>query len=468
MKNKNKLTLKSLQQQLEDLKKYKATVIDPKVNKVEQVVTKSTTTNLKGIGLIPFQVLSLILTNLHKVPLINILVDKLRKYYGRTSIWHILILFRKIIIIINAIIGLYFVFKLGGLGADTFTANLVGMGNTYIDIFINFTKRIFSWFVELFDYKIVPKPSDNSWWFGPKQHTWQTKPMVNNGFIDLANVAKDYYPHPLNIKDNIPWYKDWYSMLWYTGLLVGSVTVIGIGYLGYTYYSLYGFNIFTNTPGSGDGSPTPTVTPGSSATAGGDTATQSLMTFLAASKRALNPLNWWDSISKSLPADTQERIFRSRQNEIATANMSLYPYTSNDPMRPLGDKIRIALFGESITDYQRRMFDRDYALREYLNIVVSQDQILSRGARTPADIGLGLRYQSSSGLYDYIQAGSSYIKTTELIKSIPTTPTNIPLDLPFVENEWASNPSTPTKTNLDSSILDTSLMKNDNIHSVFE
>ena len=443
MKNQNKLTLKSLQQQLEDLKVYKAKNNIPKVEKVEQVITKST--SLKGIGLIPFQIISLLLANLYKIPLISILADKLRKYYGRTSIWYMLILLRKIIIIINAIIGLYFVFSLGGIGSDTILANFVSMGNTYIEILLNITKKIFSWFVELFDYKIVPKPSDNSWWFGPKQHTWQTKPMVNNGFIDLANVAKDYYPHPLNIKDNIPWYKDWYSMLWYTGLLVGSVTIIGIGYLGYTYYSLYGFNIFTNTSGSADGTPRPNVTSGSTPTAptapttGGDTTTQSIMTFLAASKRALNPLNWWDSINKSLPADTQERIFRSRQNEIATANMSLYPYTSNDPMRPWLDKIRIGLLGETINEYQRRMFDRDYALREYLNIVVSQDQILSRGARTPADIGLGLRYQSSSGLYDYIQAGSSFHKTSELINTLPTTPTTIPISLQLDENISLTN-----------------------------
>jgi hypothetical protein len=35
------------------------------------------------------------------------------------------------------------------------------MGYTYIEMFTNMTKRMFNWFVELFDHKIVPNVPNN-------------------------------------------------------------------------------------------------------------------------------------------------------------------------------------------------------------------------------------------------------------------------------------------------------------------
>jgi len=46
------------------------------------------------------------------------------------------------------------------------------MGHSYLEIFINFNKKLFNWLFDLFDYKVVPNLPNNSsgsswnwkWW----------------------------------------------------------------------------------------------------------------------------------------------------------------------------------------------------------------------------------------------------------------------------------------------------------------
>jgi hypothetical protein len=53
------------------------------------------------------------------------------------------------------------VFKSVGFSMDNILAGFSGMGHQYLEIFTNFTKRLFNWFVELFDHKVVPNvPKD--------------------------------------------------------------------------------------------------------------------------------------------------------------------------------------------------------------------------------------------------------------------------------------------------------------------
>jgi hypothetical protein len=60
-------------------------------------------------------------------------------------------------------IGVMLVIKTTGFSSDNIFAGITARGYTYLEILTNFTKRLFNWFVELFDQKIVPNvPSGGS------------------------------------------------------------------------------------------------------------------------------------------------------------------------------------------------------------------------------------------------------------------------------------------------------------------
>jgi hypothetical protein len=169
---KNKLTLKSLQQELERMK------IESKVVKTNKNPIPTDVTNTKsGIGhdikdsiiqrlymrssSFTLFLLTGILGYAHKVPMIRKLLALLGFWYGKTTIWKLLVKIRKVFILVNAAIGVYMVFKTVGFSSDNIIAGVGGMGHTYYELLFNTTKRLFNWFVELFDHKIVPSvPTD--------------------------------------------------------------------------------------------------------------------------------------------------------------------------------------------------------------------------------------------------------------------------------------------------------------------
>jgi hypothetical protein len=120
-------------------------------------------------------VITTVLAYAHKIPFIGRIITLLSIWYGRTTIWKILVRIRKIFIAFNALIGVYMVYKSVGFGPDNVLAGFVGMGHTYLEIFMNFTKRLFNWIFELFDYKVIPNvpntppSSPPSWWPTPLQ-----------------------------------------------------------------------------------------------------------------------------------------------------------------------------------------------------------------------------------------------------------------------------------------------------------
>ena len=63
---------------------------------------------------------------------------------------------RKAFITINAIIGVFFVFKILGLDVATILSNYTILGNTYLEILQRIIKNSFDWIFELLDMKIVP------------------------------------------------------------------------------------------------------------------------------------------------------------------------------------------------------------------------------------------------------------------------------------------------------------------------
>lgn len=419
MKN-NKLTLKSLQQQLNDLKQQ-----------------GNNNTAFASIFSKKLYLFSWFILLIDKLPLFNRIISLLKLVYGKTTLWKTLVYLRKIFVIINAIIGVYVVISLGGIGGDTILANFVGIGNSYIEIISNFIKRLFNWFYNLFDNKIIPNNKWYNWWSPVNQPGWYSKPMNDNGLIDLAKNAKDWYPSPFNLKSEYtPWYKDLYSWLWIGGIIIGTITLIGIGYIGYEYIT------GNNSPGtpSSAGSHN-TIIPNENNSSISD----SILSGLNSVKRGLNPLNWWGIIKSNFISEANERAFRTQQSDMNTMNTQLYPFTYIDPYKPWYSRLRISLFGESELELANRLKARELALREISEILLRGNEVVQSGINTPGGVGLGLRFVSSSGLTDIIQAGTSQ----NVINSLPQTPTIFPSSLPNpinIANEWLSNPSTPSTT----------------------
>jgi len=154
----NKLTMKKLQAEIDKLKSTKASTEstnDIKNSYIQNLHMKS--------SMFMLWIVSAVLSFANKVPYIRKVITGLSLIYGRTTIWKVLVKLRKLFIMFNAAIGVFMVFKTVGFGYENVLAGFVGMGHSYLEIFTNFTKRLFQWFVELFDHKVIPNvPGDNT------------------------------------------------------------------------------------------------------------------------------------------------------------------------------------------------------------------------------------------------------------------------------------------------------------------
>ena len=202
MKN-NRLTLKALKKELDNLKKSnnKAQITqDIKNSHIKNLYAKS--------SLFYLWLISWVLYLSNKIPFINRIVTMFSLYYGRTTWWKILVYLRKSFIMFNAIIGVYVVYKTTGFGIDTFWASFIAMGENYLNIFINFNKRLFNWIFDILDYKVVPNvpnsppKSPPSWWPGsgsgqgilPKKYLWVDEYIKNR-----KPTNTDWFNSPINI-----------------------------------------------------------------------------------------------------------------------------------------------------------------------------------------------------------------------------------------------------------------------------
>jgi hypothetical protein len=465
---KNKLTLKSLQQELKRMKLES----NSKVVKTNKNTTPSDVTNTKsGIGhnikdsiiqrlymrssSFTLFLLTGILGYVHKVPMIRKLLAVLGFWYGKTTIWKLLVKIRKAFILVNAAIGVYMVFKTVGFSSDNILAGVGGMGHTYYELLFNTTKRLFNWFVELFDHKLVPNiPSEKPSyfprpfklpWSGPIENTWYTRPMQDYSYMDVSKF-KDLYKNPFNITfETTPWYRDVSTILW----IAGGIITIGTVYLGYKIYSdpsiLTSIFLASNNPDINVTNPTPPQ-PGSStgpgtpyAGDGEDIALNGNYTspYALVSKNVvniykftinkLNPFNWFVSVSET---ESQLRTFMDIQNDYNRSNRTLYPFTNNNPYDSWLKRLRMSWFGETRTEFTERNFFIEHADRVYneLKLVGKGKSVekITSGWTTPtpliSTIGLPLPQPFNPfGLVEALNAVEAS-NTTAKLEAIPSTP----------------------------------------------
>ena len=199
-----------------------------------------------------FMIFSVIITNLHKIPLVGKLIKILGLWYGKSTWWQMLVIIRKIIIITNALIGFYALIKISGFSIDNIGAGIACFGATYFETLRSLIVKIFNWFYDFFDYRTPNPPTEpgGSWWFkakpkedprwwGSRMFGWYGKDMmgadsITQPIIDLSKGQEFYNPfksvvieEPRGSNFN-PF--NWSSWVWYT---IFGVISIGCAYYGY-------------------------------------------------------------------------------------------------------------------------------------------------------------------------------------------------------------------------------------------
>jgi hypothetical protein len=303
---------------------------------------------------------------------------------------------------------MYIVYKTTGFGLDTFYANLLAFGENYINIFINFNKRLFNWIFDLFDHKVVPNtpssPSSPSSWSNYSNKNLlipEKDPLENTKYI--RNLLKDqpnwFDSSPsINVTiDSTPWYKDISTWL----LIGGVLSLLGIGYLGYSY-------IFSSTSVT---SPTSDTT----ITRNNIEASTSIKSIIINNIKKLNPLHWF------LSSDTDvahTRFIETQQS--SDYDNRFYPFTQADPFKPWYSRLRILLFGETASEIDTRMHAKDIAFRTMMPTNFSGS--VTSGSITPSIgiIGLGTPIPSGSGFMDNVT--NSFSNISSKFNTVPSTP----------------------------------------------
>ena len=367
----NKLTLKLLQDKLDKLEKSVPSGSDENSNNKD---SENIIVRIRKGGAPMLFILSTLLTYANRIPIINRLIGYITKRYAKTTWLLMLIKLRKLFVIINAIIGVITVFKISGYSSDNFICGLYGLGTTYVEMLTGFVKRIFVWFCDLLDFKVVPNvpkgPGSNiNWkWWGPKENTWYTKPMGVDGFSKITELAnnQDFYKGPFgNTGNNSNW--SFVSILYY-----GSIALITLGtlYLGYKIYcdittpryvSLGKLPDFSNYPDhpNNNSSTIDSITKlFSGATA----------SFIAFNKSVFSVLNPYNYMSTPIDSGESREAFMARQQSANDYNSKYWPYTEVNPFHSYFHKWRIYLLGETLIEQELREHTaKTFKDRAYLN-----------------------------------------------------------------------------------------------------
>lgn len=303
-----------------------------------------------------------ILSYAHKIPYIGRIIALFSFWYGRTTWWKILLKLRKLFVTFNAIIGVYMVFKVTGFSTDNLFAGFAGMGHTYFEILINFSKRLFHWFFDLFDHKVVPnlpgegKPSfpkrfgENYWSPRGLDQSW------NQSLPKLDKLSTDLFKSPFGINLNpTPWYKDLSTWLWIGGAITMAAGSLGIIYLGYKLTTDPGaiWSIFKSGGGTG---PETNVTPATPPTDGVNPDTIQANIIIKSIKsigKNLNKLNpyYWFLTPSDFETKHHEFIL---QQQSTNYDVRYYPFTEVNPYFNTLHKWRIAWLGENYYESEAR------------------------------------------------------------------------------------------------------------------
>jgi hypothetical protein len=404
-------------------------------------------------------IITIVLSYAHKLPYIGRIITLLSLWYGRTTWWKILIKIRKVFIVFNAIIGVLLVFKTTGFSSDNIFAGIAGMGHTYLEIFYNFSKRLFYWFVELFDHKIVPNvpnnpPSNSSGvtsggWFNKAvdaNKSVYNKPLIISSGIDIPSILdtdkfslRSLYKDGIISTQSTPWYREWSTWLWIVG-------IAGVAFIGYKFIidplfieSLGRGNTLpreVNVPQPPNVNPNITVTPASSASGSPDTATtanllssgKKLLGVIMNPVKLLNPFYWLPTTSNDVPSTVEGFM---QQQASYNFNNKLYPFTPDHPFDSLYHKLRLRWLGETHFEESVRLTIRRDITNAWVPDASEASRVIASVPASPSVGTIGLSMGVNSG--NAFEATSSFYKAVSKFNSLPGTPNTLPSILPNIE-----------------------------------
>jgi hypothetical protein len=473
MRNNNKLTLKSLKEELENLKVKnsgskgsKATSENITKGGIGHDIKDSYIQRLymRSSGLSLYLITGL-LAYAHKIPFKGRIISLASLWYGRTTIWKILVKVRKIFIVINALLGVFLVFKTAGFSTDNLLVGFVAVGESYFIMFKNITYKLFTWFVEFFDHKVIPNvPGDNGGTFFSKPLPPKAKSLFIPSNIpnlleaesfSLRNLYKDAVYNPT------PWYKDTTTWLWIIGGL-------GVLYVGYKLYAdpLFISDLFNKNPKITNTAPTPPsqtgtgIISGTGVASGSDITlddtrvgagasgvskvTKSIVAVYSSTIRKLNPVNWF---ATSNEINNQFKNFMEVQKDYVRAETHLYPFTEVNPFNSWFKRIRVNWLGETSSELAERLKLKELAYEMYNKIAVKNSTNIVEGSATITSGRISPSgwtptasplITNALGLHPFTPLNLpniGVITTLDTLKSLPSTPTGIIEVLP----DWSSH-----------------------------
>lgn len=406
--NKNRLTLKKLNAELDKLRiKQEIDNLNSNKSFVDETksLNKSSILNIfKQSSMLHFWIITGILGYARKIPFLSKIITFFSLWYGKTTWWQIFSKLRKIFVIINALIGVYVVFKAVGFSFDNMLIGFMAMGHTYFEILGSLTNKLFNWFLNLFDHKIVPnipnnKPNNsvidsiskpieslrnietikrNSSWnpLSQDKPKFSLRDLYGEGPVEYFKIRRTFEP--------TPWYSDTSTWLW----ILGIGCTIGLAYFGYKLIFdptiISGIDSNINNPGSPGPSgsvPSPDITITDKVSKGIGDYTKIITKPFRFIGNKLNPFNY---VLTSTELNNQYQYFMDMQNDPVYANRNYYPFTENNPFNPWYKKVKTAVFGESTFDSLQRLKDKAYAERIYESIRISKGKFKMVEGLTPA------------------------------------------------------------------------------------
>jgi hypothetical protein len=418
---KTMLSLKALQAKID--------AMEASQKQVPQIASKVEGSRINRLylrsSLLPMWLVTLFLGYATKIPFIKRIVKLLSLWYGKTTWWKILFYTRKVFILINAVIGVYMVFKSVGFSSDNLFAGFSAMGHTYYEIVLGMTKKLFNWFFDLFDHKVVPNVPNNppaSW-----VDKWPNLPPRINPDKDPFSL-RELYMNPSIEVISSPWYKDLNNWLWIAGVTGGIL----LGYVAYKMCTdpLFIADLFpsNNASESTPTQPNPPELPLSDNSGSSNVGTSFVLLVKSVVNR-LNPLNYFRSSSD---IDSLHKNFMEQQFNYLTQDRRYYPFTEVKPFASWYDNFKISLFGESSSAKAVRIKELAFA-NTYIDNILNKGKFreVPSGIMTPVNLGIGVSKPYS---YNTVWDVSQVVNVENNLKSIPSTPIHIPtLNLP---NEW--------------------------------
>jgi hypothetical protein len=459
MKNNNKLTLKQLKQELDTLKSIKQN----KGHANNELKTSIINKLFKQSSMLHLWLITGILGYARKLPFLSKIISWLSLWYGRTTIWKILGKTRKLFVIFNALIGVYAMFKAVGFNFDNMLIGFMAMGHAYFEVLGNLTNKLFNWFLNLFDQRIVPNIPNNK----PNNPSKSVIDYITSPIEKIKSpVSKDAWNPVLNGElpkislrdlymkgsptiDISPWYRDTGTWLY----IVGIGCSLGLFYLSYKIYSdpSWIFSIFSTpdvvsptTPKAGPSNLpldftsrpiSPDITMSNNISKGIGSILTGVTKPISYIKQKLNPFSY---VSTSTEINNQYQTFMDLQNNPVSADRRYYPFTEVNPFLPWYKKLKVAVFGEGTFDSLQRLKDKTYADRIYESITISKGKYKMVEGLTPsttpipgtstpgwASVGVGIK----PTFVNYIDALHDFNVENKL-KSITPIPKVIPTTLP--------------------------------------